>query len=91
MFSYQARSKEFLDLSIAASFRSAQPVLDVVDAAISAVRPEAMALSEAPPPAIRWAAPPGASYAPGPGPPDGQPGGVKPPFRFAGLPLCSRP
>ncbi|HEX8838946.1 MAG TPA: UvrD-helicase domain-containing protein, partial [Sphingomicrobium sp.] len=41
---------EFRDLSIAASFRSAQPVLDVVDAVIETVGPEAMALSEAPPP-----------------------------------------
>jgi len=40
---------EFRDLSIAASFRSAQPVLDVVDAVIDGVGPEAMGLSERPP------------------------------------------
>ena len=40
---------EFRDLSIAASFRSAQPVLDVVDAMIGVVGPEALALREAPP------------------------------------------
>jgi len=40
---------EFRDLSIAASFRSAQPVLDVVDAVIETVGPEALALREAPP------------------------------------------
>src|SRR5207302_1753075 len=39
---------EFRDLSIAASFRSAQPVLDVVDAVIATVGPEALALREAP-------------------------------------------
>src|SRR5262249_3531619 len=32
LFTYQRRSREFRDLSIAASFRSAQPVLDLVDA-----------------------------------------------------------
>jgi ATP-dependent helicase/nuclease subunit A len=41
---------EFRDLSIAASFRSAQGVLDVVDAVIESVGPEALALREAPPP-----------------------------------------
>ena len=40
---------EFRDLSIAASFRSAQPVLDVVDAMIGVVGPEALALREPPP------------------------------------------
>ena len=40
---------EFRDLSIAASFRSAQPVLDVVDAMIETVGPQALALREAPP------------------------------------------
>ena len=40
----------FRDLSIAASFRSAQPVLDVVDAVIDTVGPAALALSEPPPP-----------------------------------------
>ena len=41
------RAREFRDLSIAASFRSAQPVLDVVDAVIETVGTEAMALDEA--------------------------------------------
>lgn len=41
---------EFRDLSIAASFRSAQPVLDVVDAMIDSVGPEALGLREAAPP-----------------------------------------
>jgi ATP-dependent helicase/nuclease subunit A len=49
LFSYQQSAREFRDLSIAASFRSAQPVLDVVDAVIEAVGPHALALSEAPP------------------------------------------
>ena len=39
LFSYQQRDAEFRDLSIAASFRSAQPVLDVVDAVIDTRRP----------------------------------------------------
>ena len=43
------RATEFLDLSIAASFRSAQPVLNVVDAVIETVGPQALALREAPP------------------------------------------
>ena len=50
LFSYQQRGSEFRDLSIAASFRSAQPVLDVVDAVIETVGPQALALNEAPPP-----------------------------------------
>ncbi|MEP6983854.1 MAG: UvrD-helicase domain-containing protein, partial [Sphingomicrobium sp.] len=41
---------EFRDLSIAASFRSAQPVLDVVDAVIETVGPATLALKEVPPP-----------------------------------------
>jgi ATP-dependent helicase/nuclease subunit A len=41
---------EFRDLSIAASFRSAQGVLDVVDAVIGTVGHEALALAEPPPP-----------------------------------------
>ncbi len=49
LFSYQARAQEFRDLSIAASFRSAQPVLDVVDAVIDAVGAAAIGLAEAPP------------------------------------------
>ena len=40
---------EFRDLSIAASFRSAQPVLDVVDRVIETLGPEAMALTRRPP------------------------------------------
>src|SRR4051794_30477720 len=50
LFSYQQSAQEFRDLSIAASFRSAQPVLDVVDAMIETVGPEALALREPPPP-----------------------------------------
>ncbi len=50
LFSYEAQAQEFRDLSIAASFRSAQPVLDVVDAVIETVGPAALALEEAPPP-----------------------------------------
>lgn len=46
LFSYQRNAQEFRDLSIAASFRSAQPVLDVVDAVIDTVGPAALALSE---------------------------------------------
>jgi ATP-dependent helicase/nuclease subunit A len=53
LFSYQSRGKEFRDLSIAASFRSAQPVLDVVDAVIKTVGAQAMGLSDAPPPPHR--------------------------------------
>jgi ATP-dependent helicase/nuclease subunit A len=41
---------EFRDLSIAASFRSSQAVLDVVDAVIATVGPSALALREPPPP-----------------------------------------
>ena len=40
---------EFRDLSISASFRSAQPLLDVVDSTIREVGCEAMGLPEAPP------------------------------------------
>src|SRR5947209_5610776 len=50
LFSYQQSAQEFRDLSIAASFRSAQPVLDVVNAMIETVGPEALALREAPQP-----------------------------------------
>ena len=57
MFKRRARSlgdadspTEFRDLSIAASFRSAQPVLDVVDAVIGTVGHEALALRQPPPP-----------------------------------------
>jgi len=50
LFSYRQSVQEFRDLSIAASFRSAQPVLDVVDAMIETVGPDALALREAPPP-----------------------------------------
>ena len=50
LFSYQQHSQEFRDLSIAASFRSAQPVLDVVDAVIATVGPTALALEDIPPP-----------------------------------------
>ena len=50
LFSYRQGSQEFRDLSIAASFRSAQPVLDVVDAVIGTVGPAALALEDLPPP-----------------------------------------
>jgi ATP-dependent helicase/nuclease subunit A len=43
------RATEFRDLSIAASFRSAQPILDVVDAMVATVGPGALALREPPP------------------------------------------
>jgi ATP-dependent helicase/nuclease subunit A len=43
-------AREFRDLSVAASFRSAQPVLDVVDAVIDTLGHEALALSERPRP-----------------------------------------
>jgi ATP-dependent helicase/nuclease subunit A len=49
LFSYQRNAQEFRDLSIAASFRSAQPVLDVVDAVIDTLGPEALALRDPPP------------------------------------------
>ena len=42
------RAREFRDLSIAASFRSAQPVLDVVDAVVEQLGHQALALPEAP-------------------------------------------
>jgi ATP-dependent helicase/nuclease subunit A len=44
------RARQYRDLSIAASFRSAQPVLDVVDAMIGTVGHEALALDLPPPP-----------------------------------------
>ena len=47
---FARRSREFRDLSIAASFRSSQPVLDVVDAMIAELGPQALALSELPAP-----------------------------------------
>ena len=50
LFSYRRNTQEFRDLSIAASFRSAQPVLDVVDAVIGSVGPAALGLSDLPPP-----------------------------------------
>ena len=43
-------AREFRDLSIAASFRSSQAVLDVVDALLGTVGHEALALAEPPPP-----------------------------------------
>ena len=46
---FKRRTRDFRDLSIAASFRSAQPVLDVVDAVIDELGPEALALGERPP------------------------------------------
>ena len=50
LFSYRQQAQEFRDLSVAASFRSAQAVLDVVDAVIGALGPAAMGLDELPPP-----------------------------------------
>jgi ATP-dependent helicase/nuclease subunit A len=49
LFSYRPQALEFRDLSIAASFRSAQPVLDVVDAVIGVLGPAALGLDEPPP------------------------------------------
>ena len=49
---FKRRTREFRDLSIAASFRSAQPVLDLVDAVISTLGHGAIGLAE-PPPAHR--------------------------------------
>ena len=48
LFTYQQSAREFRDLSIAASFRSAQPILDVVDAVIDSVGHGALALAEPP-------------------------------------------
>ena len=50
LFTYQRAAQEFRDLSIAASFRSAQPILDVVDAVIGTIGAEGLALSEPSPP-----------------------------------------
>jgi ATP-dependent helicase/nuclease subunit A len=47
---HKRRAREFRDLSIAASFRSAQPILDVVDAVIGALGHQALALDRPPPP-----------------------------------------
>ena len=44
------QATEFLDLSISASFRSSQAVLDVVDAVIETIGYEALALDVSPPP-----------------------------------------
>ncbi len=49
LFTFQRRAREFRDLSIGASFRSAQPLLDVVDAVIATLGHEALALAEPPP------------------------------------------
>jgi ATP-dependent helicase/nuclease subunit A len=48
LFTYQQSTREFRDLSIAASFRSAQPILNVVDAVIDSVGHGALALAEPP-------------------------------------------
>jgi ATP-dependent helicase/nuclease subunit A len=50
LFSYLESVREFRDLSIAASFRSAQPVLDVVDAVIGELGFAELALPEPPQP-----------------------------------------
>jgi ATP-dependent helicase/nuclease subunit A len=52
LFSYQRRALEFRDLSISASFRSAQPVLDVVNSVIESLGHQALALAERPPPHV---------------------------------------
>ena len=49
LFTYERRAREFRDLSIGASFRSAQPVLDVVDSVIATLGYDALALPEPPP------------------------------------------
>jgi ATP-dependent helicase/nuclease subunit A len=49
LFTYKQRTREFRDLSIAASFRSAQPILDVVDSVIAGLGHESLALQEPPP------------------------------------------
>ena len=51
---FKRRTREFRDLSIAASFRSAQPVLDVVDAVIGELGHAAMALGDEPPPHVAY-------------------------------------
>jgi ATP-dependent helicase/nuclease subunit A len=48
LFSYLESAREFRDLSIAASFRSSQPVLDVVDAVIGELGYAALALPQQP-------------------------------------------
>ena len=48
LFSYRQQAQEFRDLSVAASFRSAQPILDVVDAVIKGLGHEELALPEPP-------------------------------------------
>jgi ATP-dependent helicase/nuclease subunit A len=45
---HKQRAREFRDLSIAASFRSAQPILDLVDAMIATVGAEAIGLGAGP-------------------------------------------
>jgi ATP-dependent helicase/nuclease subunit A len=50
LFSYIESAREFRDLSIAASFRSAQPILDVVDAVIRELVHSALALPDPPEP-----------------------------------------
>jgi len=49
---FKSRARQFRDLSIVSSFRSSQPVLDVVDALIAKLGHEALALSEAPLPHV---------------------------------------
>jgi ATP-dependent helicase/nuclease subunit A len=46
----KGRARAFHDLSVAANFRSAQPILDAVDAVIDTLGYDALALPEAPPP-----------------------------------------
>ncbi|HEX3422909.1 MAG TPA: double-strand break repair helicase AddA [Sphingomicrobium sp.] len=49
---FKTRACRFRDLSLAASFRSSQPVLDVVDALIAQLGHQALGLSEPPPPHV---------------------------------------
>lgn len=49
---FKSRARQFRDLSIAKSFRSSQPVLDVVDALVGELGHEALGLSEAPLPHV---------------------------------------
>lgn len=50
LFAVRQRAREFHDLSIAASFRSAQPILDAVDSVIHQIGHSSLALPEPPQP-----------------------------------------
>ena len=49
---FRRQAREFRDLSIAASFRSSQPILDLVDAVIGTLGHSALALGDPPPPHV---------------------------------------